>query len=62
MQHLSISPQELTDIMKDGSLLAGFQNESEYNQWTGLKNKYYDLVSWAHFFLRYDIFFSYDNH
>lgn len=32
MQHLSISPQELTDIMKDGSLLAGFQNESEYNQ------------------------------
>ena len=41
--------------MKGGSLLDGFQNESEYDQWIGLKN---DLVSSTHFFLRYEASFS----
>lgn len=44
--------------MKDGNLLAGFQNDSEYNQWIGLKNDYYDLVSSAHFFPKYNVSFS----
>lgn len=44
--------------MKGISLLDGFQNESEYDQWIGLKNEDHDLVSSAHFFLRYDASFS----
>lgn len=44
--------------MKDGNLLAGFQNDSEYNQWIGLKNEYYDLESSAHFFPKYNVSFS----
>lgn len=47
----------MTDIMKGGSLLDGFQNEFEYDQWIGLKNEYHDLVSSAHFFLRYEASF-----
>ena len=44
--HLSVSLQEqVADIMKNGNLLAEFQQKPLHNTWMRLKNESHNLVS-----------------
>ena len=48
MSHLSVSLQEqVADIMRNGNLLAEFQQKPLHNSWMGLKNKSHNLGSTA---------------